>query len=104
MAGELKGFPHTLNRTLKVWDAMDIAKHYPGQLDTPFVAGMNIISSHTGVINQAHVDINKVAADGGMRDLGTEDYCVIAYSPVMSALYGDRAFGSNDKIAGLSLL
>ena len=40
-----------VKNVLSMWDAMLIAKHDPGKYDVPFVAGMNITSASTGVIN-----------------------------------------------------
>jgi hypothetical protein len=81
---------------------METAKHYPGKMNAPFVAGDNVLTTSTGIINSCTFSIDSAPIDQGTgySDLGARDYTVILYCPVLSAFYG---IGSLllDKPAGL---
>jgi len=38
---------------MSAWDAMNIAKLFPGKFDVPYVTDMNISAATTGVINSS---------------------------------------------------
>jgi hypothetical protein len=89
---------------------MDVCKHYPGRFESTFVAGMNRSSATTGTL-ESTFPVNEVLEriDGAGEDvdkpLGTCRYTLIAYSPILSALYGaSTGLGASSKLAGLIIV
>jgi hypothetical protein len=106
-AGQDQGFPASTRQVMTAWSCMDIAKHYPGEIESPFVAGMNIVSSVTGCIRHNTVAVATAALESNEasnQPLGTNDYLIVLYCPALSALYGDSSFGESAKIAGLNII
>jgi len=50
---QMKSYSETavnLSGVMTAWEQCILAKHYPGKYDTKFVAGMNQVTSDTGVL------------------------------------------------------
>lgn len=61
--GQMKSYSETavnLNGVMTAWEQCILAKHYPGKYDAKFVAGMNQVTSDTGVL-RAQQTLNNIA-------------------------------------------
>lgn len=89
---------------LSAWDKCILAKFAPGTIDAPIVAAMNV-SPYPTMISSTSGSENRADKFGsGPQPMGTFDYVLIAYSPVLSSFYGNGAasnFPVTTKIGGL---
>lgn len=82
---------------------MLVAKHYPGQIASPYVHGMNVGTAQTGLIRSA-ITINSAISGNGSTKvrIGTDNFTLIMYCPVLSAFYsGNATVFNGNKVGGL---
>jgi len=73
-------------------------KYFPGTEVTPYVAGMNIMPSPsvTFCANNAQTGTEVIGSTLDAEPLGTADYLIVAFCPVLTLLHGR---GNNDSYA-----
>jgi len=93
-----------VKKILTQWDAMMVAKHFPGQYDVPYLQGMGVSTAHTGIISTPYSAQNCWDYTiGSMQPPGTRKFQILAWCPILTAYYGDGsagAFPTNSKLGG----
>lgn len=94
IAGDLQNRRNqTLGTILSAWDENLLAKHYPGQFKSRFVAGMDQISSNTGLLH-ANTSLTQAGllvpsgTEGALTDIGSKLYTVVVNCPSLTCIYG----------------
>jgi hypothetical protein len=96
---QMKSYSETavnLSGVMTAWEQCILAKHYPGKYDTKFVAGMNQVTSDTGVL-RAQQTLNSIAqfnlTTESIAAPGINTYTIILYCPAISAIYAPTLSG-----------
>jgi len=94
------------NDLLSAYDKMVMQKYYPGTEATPYVAGMNVMPSPSVIFsaNTSLTQAEDTSSNSNAVDIGTRDYLVIAFCPVMTLLHGSGGSGryaTTEKLSGM---
>jgi len=83
---------------------MVMQKYFPGTEVTPYVAGMNIMPSPsvTFCANNSQTETEVIGSNLDSEPLGTADYLVIAFCPVLTLLHGRGTNTSYSELTKLS--
>jgi len=84
---------------------MCYSKEYPGEIECPYVAGMNTLSLPTTTFPSplSVAEANKLGDTGG-EPLGSYAYLLLMWCPAMTAIFGSGKAGevpSSEKLGGL---
>lgn len=84
-----------MDMLLDEWDAMLVAKHFPGRYKVPYINNMNVSSSFTGVLSEAFTinDVYNCDSTPVLQNPGTKDYILAMWCPSLTVAYGDGAGG-----------
>jgi len=77
------------------------AKEHPGKFSTPYVSAMNVLPFPTMVATTNTTEFQADNYGNAFENLGTRKYTIVAFCPVMTALYGTG--GTNDFDSGTKL-
>ena len=82
--------PPDAEHLLSAYDQMVMQKYYPGTAVTPYVAVMNIMTSPsvTFTCASAQTETEVIGSSLQSEPLGTADYTIIAFCPILSILHG----------------
>jgi len=83
--------PTNLGRVLSAWDHMLLAKHFPGEFQAPYVAGMNVLPIPTGVAASSFrldTAVQSSNLDGARAAIGSNTYLLVAFAPSFTTYFG----------------
>lgn len=99
--------PFTVERILSDWDRMLLAKYVPGEVEAPYCAGQNILPVPTGTFKKSIAFSTAVAADvsidGARVQMGTSDFTIFAYCPVVTSHVGTGTI-AGQRLGGLQVM
>lgn len=100
--------PNSVETVLTDWDQMLLAKYFPGEIDAPFVAGMNTLPVPTSTFHvSTEISIAPKAdtsIDGNRFALGTQKFCVLAFCPSITSHLGTNGSMDGERLSGLQIL
>jgi hypothetical protein len=79
--------PQTSEQILSSWDKFALSKFFPGEIETPYVSGMNVSTHPTMTFSIAGSlgDVNDFHQTQASSP-GTRDYLVIMFCPALSIM------------------